>query len=223
MFLLKDVFSNALMRPPRQLRMVGKGNWRVVYGYNEKMVIKLADAPHGNEALMSTLFPSITAEVVWQGKVHVAMQAGPATELVTFYGLVQKRSELAVERFKSMGKEQIKEFLFYVGAVLTWVESKNVSICDVGPSNLAVNPAYADPPRLLLVDTQDWYQAGAQRKKGFSGMLRLAYSVCPEDLAPAYHHVLRQQGCAIHNGELATTFNRDTNEASPGAVDATPR
>lgn len=130
-----------------------------------------------------------------------------------------------------MTKDQIWEFLHYVGAVMTWVESKDISICDIGPSNLAVNPANSFPPRLRLVDLQDWYQGGARRKKGFSGLLRLAYNVCPDaepslheiwsklrshypkrfaafaEAAPTYKPVLQAQGCAVHTGALATNFN----------------
>ena len=98
------------------------------------------------------------------------MQNGTNNPVHSFFGLVQKRSKLAVERFKQMSKDQIREFLFYVGAVLTWVESKDVSICDVGPS--------------------------------FSGMLRLAYNVCPE-AEPTLHatwsrnyHPKRFEACA---------------------------
>ena len=105
------------------------------------------------------------------------------------------------------------------------------SICDIGPSNLAVNPSSSFPPRLFLCDLQDWYQGGAPRKKGFSGLLRLAYQVCPEAEpalnkiwsslrqhypkrfaafsaeAPAYRQLLQLQGCAVRSGALATSFN----------------
>ena len=137
----------------------------------------------------------------------------------------------ATERFKQMTGAQIREFLFYVGAVMTWVESKGFSICDIGPSNLAVNPSSSFPPRLFLCDLQDWYQGGAQRKKGFSGLLRLAYHVCPEAEptlnkiwsgirhhypkrfaafsaeAPAYRQLLQLQRCTVWSGALATSFN----------------
>ena len=148
------------------------------------------------------------------------MHDGAESTLIPFHGLLQRRSELATERFKQMTKAQIREFLFYVGAVMTWVESKGFSICDIGPSNLPVNPSSSFPPRLFLCDLQDWYQGGAQRKKGFSGLLRLAYQVCPEAEpalnkiwsslrqhypkrfaafsaeAPAYRQLLQLQGCA---------------------------
>ena len=45
--------------------MQGKGNWRIVYSYSERLVLKLADEGHGNEAKMARLFPSITADVLW--------------------------------------------------------------------------------------------------------------------------------------------------------------
>eukprot|EP00439_Symbiodinium_sp_Y106_P008556 s9373_g1.t1 len=176
-FRFADVISGSVFDPPRRIAMLGKGNWRVVYSYNDRFVLKLGDEAHGNEAKIARLLPSITAEVLWEGRVHVSMHDGAESTLIPFHGLLQRRSEL---RFKQMTKAQIREFLFYVGAVMTWVESKGFSICDIGPSNLAVNPSSSFPPRLFLCDLQDWYQGGAQRKKGFSGLLRLAYQVCPE-------------------------------------------
>ena len=230
-FLFADVISGSVFDPPRRIAMLGKGNWRVVYSYNDRFVLKLGDEAHGNEAKIARLLPSITAEVLWEGRVHVSMHDGAESTLISFHGLLQRRSELAAERFKQMTKAQIREFLFYVGAVMTWVESKGFSICDIGPSNLAVNPSSSFPPRLFLCDLQDWYQGGAQRKKGFSGLLRLAYQVCPEAEpalnkiwsslrqhypkrfaafsaeAPAYRQLLQLQGCAVRSGALATSFN----------------
>ena len=230
-FLFADVISGSVFDPPRRIAMLGKGNWRVVYSYNDRFVLKLGDEAHGNEAKIARLLPSITAEVLWEGRVYVSMHDGAESTLIPFHGLLQRRSELATERFKQMTKAQIREFLFYVGAVMTWVESKGFSICDIGPSNLAVNPSSSFPPRLFLCDLQDWYQGGAQRKKGFSGLLRLAYQVCPEAEpalnkiwsslrqhypkrfaafsaeAPAYRQLLQLQGCAVRSGALATSFN----------------
>ena len=140
-FLFADVISGSAFDPPRRISLLGKGNWRVVYTYNDRFVLKLADEAHGNEAKMARLLPSITAEVLWEGRVYVSMHDGAESTLIPFHGLLQRRSELATERFKQMTKAQIREFLFYVGAVMTWVESKGVSICDIGPSNLAVNPS----------------------------------------------------------------------------------
>ena len=230
-FLFADVISGSVFDPPRRIAMLGKGNWRVVYSYNDRFVLKLMDEAHGNEAKIARLLPSITAEVLWEGRACVSMHDGVESTLIPFHGLLQRRSELATERFKQMTKAQIREFLFYVGAVMTWVESKGFSICDIGPSNLAVNPSSSFPPRLFLCDLQDWYQGGAPRKKGFSGLLRLAYQVCPEAEpalnkiwsslrqhypkrfaafsaeAPAYRQLLQLQGCAVRSGALATSFN----------------
>ena len=105
----------------------------------------------------------------------MSMHDGADSTLIPFHGLLQRRSELATERFKQMTKAQIREFLFYVGAVMTWVESKGVSICDIGPSNLAVNPSSSFPPRLFLCDLQDWYQGGPTQE----GFLRAAEARLP--------------------------------------------
>ena len=50
--------------------MLGKGNCRIVYSYNDRFVLKLGDEAHGNEAKIARL-PSITAEVLWEGRACV--------------------------------------------------------------------------------------------------------------------------------------------------------
>ena len=80
---------------------------------------------------------------------------GPSYRLVTFHGLLQQRSSLATDRLKNMDAPQIKEFLFYTAATLTWVESTGICLCDVGPLNLTVAVA-SEPPRLQLVDLLCW-------------------------------------------------------------------
>ena len=158
----------------------------MVYGLGDRLVLKLADEPHGNELRMSQAFPSITAEVLWQGPVKVAMCDGPSYRLVTFHGLLQQRSSLATDRLKNMAAPHIKEFLFYTAATLTWVESKGICLCDVGPLNLAVAVA-SEPPRLQLVDLQDWFVGSPGKRKGDNGLFRLA-----QDFGPAYAEELKQ-------------------------------
>ena len=55
-FLFADVISGLIS-------LLGKGNWRVVYTYNDRFVLKLADEAHGNEAKMARLLPSITEQL----------------------------------------------------------------------------------------------------------------------------------------------------------------
>ena len=199
-----------------------EGNFRVVYGLGDRLVLKLADEPHGNELRMSRAFPSITAEVLWQGPVKVAMCERSSHRLVTFHGLLQLRSSLATDRLKNMDAQQIKEFLLYTAATLTWVESKGICLCDVGPLNLAVAVA-SEPPRLQLVDLQDWFVGSPGKRKGDNGLFRLAQDYgpdCAEELKqlwrsnrsnfPRRFHLLclmMNQGSMTRIGVLATTFN----------------
>ena len=46
-------FPARLLIPPGGSSLLGKGNWRVVYTYNDRFVLKLADEAHGNEAKMA--------------------------------------------------------------------------------------------------------------------------------------------------------------------------
>ena len=62
-FLFADVISGLAFNPPRMISLLGKGNWRVVYTYNDRFVLKLADEAHGNEAKMARLLPSITEQL----------------------------------------------------------------------------------------------------------------------------------------------------------------
>ena len=72
-------------RSSQEIVMLGKGNWRVVYSYNDRLVLKLADVAHGNEAKIARLLPSITAEVLWEGPVHVSMHDGAENTLIPFH------------------------------------------------------------------------------------------------------------------------------------------
>ena len=146
------------------------------------MLLKLSKVTQYWEVKFSQLLPKITAKTHWQERVQIRLHQvdGEVVHSHNMFMSCQDKVLLASELLGARGASFAFHFLAYVGCLLTYVTSLNITAKDTGVSNIGVSlsTASASCPEAVFFDTLSWRQ-GPKVSSKWVGWCDCARRFCP--------------------------------------------
>eukprot|EP00439_Symbiodinium_sp_Y106_P020912 s899_g2.t1 len=155
----------------------------LAYGLRaEEMLLKLSSVTQYWEVQFSQMLPKITAKTHWLERVQIRLHQadGEVVHSHNMFMSCQDKVLLASELLGARGASFAFHFLAYVGCLLTYVTSLNITAKDTGVSNIGVSlsTASASCPEAVFFDTLSWRQGPKVSSKGV-GWCDCARRFCP--------------------------------------------
>ena len=148
----------------------------------EEMLLKLSSVTQYWEVKFSQMLPKITAKTHWQERVQIRLHQadGEVVHSHNMFMSCQDKVLLASELLGARGTSFAFHFLAYVGCLLTYVTSLNITAKDTGVSNIGVSlsTASASCPEAVFFDTLSWRQ-GPKVSSEWVGWCDCARRFCP--------------------------------------------
>ena len=164
-----------------RLVFLARGGDKMVFEA-EEMLLKLSLVTQYWEVKFSQMLPKITAKTHWQERVQIRLHQadGEVVHSHNMFMSCQDKVLLASELLGARGASFAFHFLAYVGCLLTYVTSLNITAKDTGVSNIGVSlsTASASCPEAVFFDTLSWRQ-GPKVSSKWVGWCDCARRFCP--------------------------------------------
>ena len=166
-----------------RLVFLARGGDKMVFEA-EEMLLKLSTVTQYWEVKFSQMLPKITAKTHWQERVQIRLHQvdGEVVHSHNMFMSCQDKVLLASELLGARGASFAFHFLAYVGCLLTYVTSLNITAKDTGVSNInigvSLSTASASCPEAVFFDTLSWRQ-GPKVSSKWVGWCDCARRFCP--------------------------------------------